>query len=82
MALQQDSSAVNWLVPMQRHGVITIGTRHVKCSRPMAMSMEQGCEPTNTIGIEDYMPGLIQFASAIEPGSAQVLRALAMSGTL
>jgi hypothetical protein len=38
-----------------------------------AMTTEQGREPTDTIGIDDYMEGLIQFAQAVEPGSARAL---------
>lgn len=38
-----------------------------------AMTTDPGREPTDTIGIDDYMEGLIQFAQAIEPGSARVI---------
>ncbi|HZR40585.1 MAG TPA: hypothetical protein VFB12_10745 [Ktedonobacteraceae bacterium] len=35
------------------------------------MTTEQGREPTDTTGIDDYMEGLIQFAQAVEPDSAR-----------
>jgi len=38
-----------------------------------AMTTEAGREPTDTIGIDAYMEGLIQFAQAVEPGSARVI---------
>jgi hypothetical protein len=38
-----------------------------------AMTTQPLIDPTDTIGIDDYMAGLIQFAQAIEPGSARVI---------
>ncbi len=38
-----------------------------------ATSTQPIMEPTDLTGVDDYMAGLIQFAQAIEPGSARVL---------
>jgi SnoaL-like domain len=38
-----------------------------------AMTTQPGMKSTDTIGIDDYMEGLIAFAQAIEPGSAHVI---------
>lgn len=38
-----------------------------------ASSTQPGIKPTDLIGIDDYMAGLIQFAQPIEPGSAHVI---------
>jgi hypothetical protein len=40
------------------------------------MTTQQGREPTDTTGIDDYMEGLIQFAQAVEPGSARVVASI------
>jgi hypothetical protein len=38
-----------------------------------ATSTQPIMNPTDLTGVDDYMDGLIKFAQAIEPGSAQVL---------
>jgi hypothetical protein len=37
------------------------------------MTTQPTMKPTDTTGIDDYMAGLIQFAQAVEPGSARVI---------
>ena len=80
MALQQDSSAVKLArahaEAWSHHDWDTARKMLAPDVHITAMSTEQGRDPTDTIGREDYMQGLIQFASAIEPGSAQVIASI------
>lgn len=38
-----------------------------------AMSTHPMIDPTDLVGIDDYMDGLIKFAQVVEPGSARVI---------
>ena len=41
--------------------------------RVAAMTIQPGVDATDLTGVDDYMEGLIQFAQAVEPGSARVI---------